>query len=105
MSIIRVLYLTATNIADSFQGRKETFVLGRLYLCMLFSINPSQRKLTTDTSIDCDTRVPVDCLLYGALEMHESPEVAIIQHGSGVMQVVHNMFENGSKSFISIPPL
>ncbi|KAG8360102.1 hypothetical protein FVEN_g2103 [Fusarium venenatum] len=24
--------------------------------------------------IDCDTRVPVDCLYYGALEMHESPE-------------------------------
>jgi hypothetical protein len=65
----------------------------------------SRRTLTTDTSIDCDTRVPVDCLLYGALEMHESPEVAIIQHGSGVMQVVHNMFENGSKSFVLIPPL
>jgi hypothetical protein len=48
-------------------------------------------------SIDCDTRVPVDCLLYGALELHESPEVAILQHGSGVMQVVNNMFENGSK--------
>lgn len=30
--------------------------------------------------------------------MHESPEVAIVQHGSGVMQVVHNMFENGSES-------
>lgn len=35
--------------------------------------------------------------------MHESPEVAIIQHGSGVMQVVHNMFENGSKSIFSTP--
>jgi hypothetical protein len=56
-------------------------------------------------SIDCDTRVPVDCLLYGALEMHESPEVAILQHGSGVMQVVHNTFENGSKfSSLSIHP-
>ena len=30
--------------------------------------------------------------------MHESPEVAIIQHASGVMQVVHNLFENASKS-------
>lgn len=48
--------------------------------------------------IDCDTRVPVDCLYYGALEMHESAEVAILQHGSGVMQVVHNTFENGSRS-------
>jgi hypothetical protein len=26
--------------------------------------------------------------------MLESPDVAIIQHSSGVMQVVHNMFEN-----------
>ncbi|KAJ5160387.1 uncharacterized protein N7482_007391 [Penicillium canariense] len=52
--------------------------------------------------IDCDTRVPVDCLLYGALEMHESPEVAIIQHGSGVMQVVHNTFENGIAYFTDV---
>ena len=29
--------------------------------------------------------------------MIESPEVAILQHGSGVMQVVHNLFENASK--------
>lgn len=49
--------------------------------------------------IDCDTRVPIDCLLYGALEMHESPEVAILQHGSGVMQVAHNVFENGITYF------
>jgi hypothetical protein len=35
--------------------------------------------------------------MLGALEMHESPEVAILQHGSGVMQVVNNVFENGSK--------
>ncbi|KAL2838983.1 glycosyl transferase family group 2-domain-containing protein [Aspergillus pseudoustus] len=52
--------------------------------------------------IDCDTRVPVDCLLYGALEMHESPEVAILQHGSGVMQVVHNTFENGITYFTNV---
>ncbi|KAL5327520.1 hypothetical protein ACEPPN_005219 [Leptodophora sp. 'Broadleaf-Isolate-01'] len=52
--------------------------------------------------IDCDTQVPVDCLLYGALEMHESPEVAILQHGSGVMQVVHNTFENGISYFTNI---
>lgn len=35
--------------------------------------------------------------MLGALEMHESPEVAILQHASGVMQVAHNVFENGSK--------
>ncbi len=35
--------------------------------------------------------------MLGALEMHESPEVAILQHASGVMQVAYNVFENGSK--------
>ncbi|PTD09600.1 hypothetical protein FCULG_00007477 [Fusarium culmorum] len=52
--------------------------------------------------IDCDTRVPVDSLYYGALEMHESPEIAILQHGSGVMQVVHNTFENGITYFTNV---
>ncbi|KAK2592718.1 hypothetical protein QQS21_009593 [Conoideocrella luteorostrata] len=52
--------------------------------------------------IDCDTRVPVDSLYYGALEMYESPEVAILQHGSGVMQVVHNTFENGITYFTNV---
>jgi K+-sensing histidine kinase KdpD len=28
--------------------------------------------------------------------MFESPDVAIIQHASGVMQVAHNLFENAS---------
>jgi hypothetical protein len=36
--------------------------------------------------------------MLGALEMHESPEVAILQHASGVMQVANNAFENGSMS-------
>lgn len=40
---------------------------------------------------------PEDCLTLGALEMHESPEMAICQHASGVMQVANNVFENGSK--------
>lgn len=31
------------------------------------------------------------------MEMEESPEVAVIQHASGVMQVIHTVFENGSK--------
>lgn len=52
--------------------------------------------------IDSDTRVPEDCLLYGALEMHESPEVALIQHASGIMQVVHNAFENGIAYFTDL---
>src|SRR6266480_1763067 len=31
--------------------------------------------------------------------MHESPEVALLQHASGIMQVVHNIFENGITYF------
>lgn len=45
--------------------------------------------------IDSDTRVPVDCFLDAASEMEQSPEVGIMQFSSGVMQVVHNFFENG----------
>lgn len=42
---------------------------------------------------------PSDCLLYGAAEMFLSPEVAIVQHSAGVMQVVHDYFENGITFF------
>jgi cellulose synthase/poly-beta-1,6-N-acetylglucosamine synthase-like glycosyltransferase len=52
--------------------------------------------------IDSDTRVPEDCLMLGALEMHESPEVAILQHASGVMQVANNVFENGITYFTNL---
>ncbi|KAF2709488.1 hypothetical protein K504DRAFT_455200 [Pleomassaria siparia CBS 279.74] len=52
--------------------------------------------------VDSDTRVPEDCLLYGALEMHESPEVALLQHASGIMQVVNNTFENGITYFTDL---
>lgn len=49
--------------------------------------------------VDSDTRIPNDCLLYGAAEMFLSPEVAIIQHAAGVMQVVGDYFENGVAYF------
>ncbi|KAF2815203.1 uncharacterized protein BDZ99DRAFT_485622 [Mytilinidion resinicola] len=52
--------------------------------------------------IDSDTRVPEDCLLYGALEMIESPEVALLQHASGILQVVNNVFENGITYFTNL---
>lgn len=45
--------------------------------------------------IDCDTRVPTDCLLDAAMEMEQSPEVGILQFSSGVMQVTDTFFENG----------
>ncbi|KAF2454646.1 glycosyl transferase family group 2-domain-containing protein [Lineolata rhizophorae] len=52
--------------------------------------------------IDSDTRVPVDCLLYGAAEMFLSPEVAIVQHAAGVMQVACDYFENGITYFTNL---
>ena len=52
--------------------------------------------------IDSDTRVPIDCLLYGAAEMFLSPEVAIVQHSTGVMQVQHDYFENGITYFTNM---
>jgi len=33
----------------------------------------------------------------GALEMIECPDVAIVQHTSGVLKVAHNIFETGSR--------
>ncbi|KAK0658057.1 glycosyl transferase family group 2-domain-containing protein [Cercophora newfieldiana] len=44
--------------------------------------------------IDSDTRVPVDCLSLAAMEFEESPEVAIIQHASGVLKVTDTWFED-----------
>jgi len=52
--------------------------------------------------VDCDTRVPIDCLSLGAMEMEESPEVAIIQHASGVMQVINSFFENAITYFTNL---
>ena len=43
--------------------------------------------------IDSDTRVPADCLLDAVSEMEASPEVAIIQFTSGVMNVSDSFFE------------
>jgi len=34
--------------------------------------------------------------------MHESPEVALLQHASGIMQVAHNVFENGITYFTNL---
>lgn len=45
--------------------------------------------------VDSDTRVPKDCLLDAVSEMEQSPEVAIIQHTSGVMTVTGSFFEKG----------
>ncbi|KAF9450256.1 hypothetical protein P691DRAFT_665693 [Macrolepiota fuliginosa MF-IS2] len=49
--------------------------------------------------IDADTVVPEDCFRDAAREMGESPDVAIIQHESDVMQVANHYFENGITHF------
>lgn len=49
--------------------------------------------------VDADTIVPEDCFRDAARELGESPEVAIIQHESDVMQVSHDYFENGIAHF------
>jgi len=52
--------------------------------------------------VDSDTRVPADCLLDAVSEMEQSPDVAIMQFSSGVMQVVHTYFENGITFFTNL---
>lgn len=52
--------------------------------------------------IDSDTRVPTDCLLDAVSEMTHSPQVAIIQYSSGVMNVTQSFFENGITFFTNM---
>lgn len=51
--------------------------------------------------IDSDTRLPKDCLLDAMSEMEQSPDVAIIQFRSGVMNVTDSFFlKKGGRSII-----
>ncbi|CDW93833.1 hypothetical protein [Sporisorium scitamineum] len=52
--------------------------------------------------IDCDTRIPVDAFLDAAREMETCPEVAILQHCSGVMYVADHFFENMMDFFTDV---
>ncbi|PVH93198.1 hypothetical protein DM02DRAFT_244090 [Periconia macrospinosa] len=52
--------------------------------------------------IDSDTRVPSDCLLEAVSEMEQSPEVAILQFTSGVMNVTTSFFEKGITFFTNL---
>ncbi|KAK5727507.1 hypothetical protein LTR15_003403 [Elasticomyces elasticus] len=52
--------------------------------------------------IDSDTRVPVDCFLDAVSEMEQSPQVAIIQYSSGVMNVTDSFFEKGITFFTNL---
>ncbi|KAL9094552.1 MAG: hypothetical protein Q9165_003111 [Trypethelium subeluteriae] len=52
--------------------------------------------------IDSDTRVPTDCFLDAVSEMEQSPQVAIIQFSSGVMNVTESFFERGITFFTDL---
>lgn len=52
--------------------------------------------------IDSDTRVPQDCFLDAVSEMETSPQVAIIQYSSGVMNVTDSFFERGITFFTNL---
>ena len=52
--------------------------------------------------IDSDTRVPADCLLDAVSEMEQSPNVAILQYPSGVMNVTDSFFEKGITFFTNL---
>ena len=52
--------------------------------------------------IDSDTRVPEDCFMDVVTEMEQSPEVAIIQFPSGILNVTQSFFENGISFFTSL---
>ncbi|MCJ1309766.1 hypothetical protein MMC25_003427 [Agyrium rufum] len=52
--------------------------------------------------VDSDTRVPADCLLDSVTEMELSPEVAVIQFPSGVLNITNRYFENGIAFFTKL---
>ncbi|KAK3112694.1 hypothetical protein LTR53_010749 [Teratosphaeriaceae sp. CCFEE 6253] len=52
--------------------------------------------------IDSDTRVPTDCFLDAVSEMEQSPQVAILQYSSGVMNVTDSFFERGITFFTNL---
>lgn len=45
--------------------------------------------------VDSDTRIPRDCILEAMSEMAQSPQVAIMQFMSGVLNVTDSFFEKG----------
>lgn len=51
--------------------------------------------------IDADTRLPKDCFLDAVKEFHDTPDLAILQHPSGVLKVANDFWENGLAHFTS----
>lgn len=52
--------------------------------------------------VDSDTRIPEDCMIDAVSELEESPQVAILQFSSGVMNVTTSYFETGITFFTNL---
>ncbi|EOO01079.1 putative glycosyl transferase family 2 protein [Phaeoacremonium minimum UCRPA7] len=52
--------------------------------------------------VDSDTRIPEECMIDAVSELEESPQVAILQFSSGVMNVTTSYFEKGITFFTNL---
>lgn len=52
--------------------------------------------------IDSDTRIPEECIIDAVSELDQSPQVAILQFSSGVMNVTTSYFETGITFFTNL---
>lgn len=52
--------------------------------------------------VDSDTRIPEECIIDAVSELEESPQVAILQFSSGVMNVTTSYFEQGITFFTDL---
>lgn len=52
--------------------------------------------------IDSDTRIPEECIIDAVSELDQSPQVAILQFSSGVMNVTTSFFETGITFFTNL---
>lgn len=52
--------------------------------------------------IDSDTRIPETCMIDAVSELEQSPQVAILQFSSGVMNVTTSYFETGITFFTDL---
>ncbi|KAF2730709.1 hypothetical protein EJ04DRAFT_34083 [Polyplosphaeria fusca] len=105
---------TLQSMVDAWYVKEDTITEdqeAQMYREALASVVASDSKIKAGGNIrmgeiilivDSDTEVPVDCLMYGAAEMYLSPEVAIIQHSTGVMQVSWDYFENAITYFTNL---
>lgn len=50
--------------------------------------------------IDCDTRVPVDCILDAVIEFRDSPDLGILQHTAQALIISGDFWERGMAHFI-----